>query len=79
MKILLRHAVLLLTLLFAGRALALDPVYTGFFSNNAIKGYDTVAYFKEGKPVKGTSDFIIEYQGANWLFASQENLGNSLY
>ncbi len=53
---------------------ALDPVYTGFFSNDAIKGYDTVAYFTENKPIKGSKEFSLEYKGANWLFSSQENL-----
>lgn len=33
--------------------MAQDPIYTGTFSNKALDGYDTVAYFTEGKPVKG--------------------------
>ena len=53
---------------------AKDPIYTGTFSNNAVSGYDTVAYFTEGKPVKGSSDFETEYQGATWKFSSAENL-----
>jgi len=53
---------------------AVDPVYTSTFSNNAIKGYDTVAYFTEGKAVKGNKDFSTEYLQAKWLFSSQENL-----
>ncbi len=55
-------------------ALALDPIYTGFFSSKAIKGYDTVAYFTENKPVKGVSDYSLEHKGATWLFSTQENL-----
>lgn len=39
----------------------------------AIQGYDTVAYFTEGKPTKGTSDFEVEWQGALWWFASAKN------
>ena len=62
------------SLLLSTNALALDPVYTGFFSDKAIKGYDTVAYFTENKPVKGSTDYSFEYKGATWLFASQENL-----
>jgi len=61
-------------LLMAHVALAVDPVSTGFFSSKAIKGYDTVAYFTENKPVKGSNDFKTEYLGAQWLFSSQENL-----
>jgi YHS domain-containing protein len=55
-------------------AVAADAVYTGTFSNNAVSGYDTVAYFTDGKPVKGSEQFKTEYKGATWLFSSQENL-----
>lgn len=53
---------------------AKDPVYTGIFSNTALKGYDTVAYFTDGKPVKGSKKFKTEWNGAEWQFASQANL-----
>ncbi len=53
---------------------AKDPIYKSFLSNAALGGYDAVAYFKEGKPVKGNSKFKSEYQGADWLFSSEENL-----
>jgi YHS domain-containing protein len=55
---------------FAGKA----PVYTGTFSSLAVDGYDPVAYFKEGKPVEGKSDFEWDWNGATWRFASQANL-----
>ncbi|TFH92272.1 YHS domain-containing (seleno)protein [Vibrio ouci] len=51
-----------------------DPIYTGFFSNKALDGYDTVAYFTDGKPVKGNKQWQTEYQGADWYFSSPENL-----
>ena len=35
-----------------------------------LKGYDVVAYFKQGKPVKGNPAFESTYQGATYLFAS---------
>ena len=35
-----------------------------------LKGYDVVAYFKQGKPVKGNSAIVSTYQGATYLFAS---------
>ena len=35
-----------------------------------MKGYDVVAYFKQGKPVKGNSAIESTYQGATYLFAS---------
>ena len=40
----------------------------------AIKGYDTVAYFTMGKPVKGEEQFAYEWNGAKWLFSSREHL-----
>jgi len=49
------------------------PVYTGTFSNAAVSGYDTVAYFVERKPVKGDRRFVHSWQGAEWRFASAEN------
>ncbi len=39
----------------------------------AIKGYDTVAYFTEGKAVKGKNEFEYEWQDAKWLFSSAAN------
>ena len=40
----------------------------------AIKGYDVVSYFTDGKPVKGSKAYQFEWSGANWRFASQEHL-----
>lgn len=50
------------------------PVYTGLFSNLAVEGYDPVAYFTEGRPVKGERQFSTEYNGAEFRFSSQANL-----
>lgn len=50
-----------------------DPVYTGTFSNTAVGGYDTVAYFTEQKPVKGSSKYTSEYMGADFKFSSAAN------
>ncbi len=55
-------------------ALAKDPIYTGTFSSLAVSGYDPVAYFTQGKPVKGRSDLQHEWQGATWRFADAANL-----
>ncbi len=49
------------------------PVYTGTFSNLAVGGYDSVAYFTEGKAVKGDKRFAIDHGGAQWRFVSAEN------
>ena len=53
---------------------AKDPVYTGFFSDLAVSGYDPVAYFTDAKPVEGSSEFETSHQGATWRFLSQANL-----
>jgi hypothetical protein len=39
----------------------------------AIRGYDPVAYFTEGRPVKGSDQFSHRWKGATWRFASAEN------
>ena len=61
-------------------ALAAPPINTlktgllGGRSDTAILGYDTVAYFSVGKPVKGQDRFATEWIGAKWKFASQGHL-----
>ena len=40
----------------------------------AINGYDPVAYFKEGKPMKGNENFSYSWNDAKWYFFSKENL-----
>ena len=40
----------------------------------AINGYDPVAYFTVGKPVKGESQFQLKWNNAAWQFASKTNL-----
>ena len=42
-------------------------------SDVAIKGYDTVAYFKDGKAVKGNASFTFPWHGMIWHFSSKEN------
>ncbi len=42
-------------------------------NNVAIHGYDTVAYFTEAKPTKGSSEFEHVWQDAHWQFASASN------
>jgi YHS domain-containing protein len=70
-----------IALFFASAAaFAAPPVNTlktGIFggrSDTAILGYDPVAYFTVGKPVKGRDDLAFEYLGAKWKFSSQAHL-----
>jgi YHS domain-containing protein len=43
-------------------------------TDTAINGYDTVAYFTDGKPVKGQDSLVHEWMGAKWKFSTQANL-----
>jgi YHS domain-containing protein len=38
-----------------------------------LKGYDVVAYFKQGKPLKGDPAIASTYEGVTYLFASAAN------
>ncbi|MDX2259219.1 MAG: YHS domain-containing (seleno)protein [Hyphomicrobiaceae bacterium] len=49
------------------------PVFTGIVKGVAVGGYDPVAYFSAGKPVKGDPAITMEHQGAEWRFASEAN------
>lgn len=40
----------------------------------AIRGYDAVAFFREGKPVMGADSLTYDWKGATWHFASRGNL-----
>ncbi len=50
------------------------PVHTGFLSNVAVGGYDPVAYFTDGRPVRGTTEHRVTHQGYEYRFASAEHL-----
>ena len=39
----------------------------------ALEGYDTVAYFTDGHPVKGSSTFSFSFDDATYYFASAEH------
>ena len=81
-----RHLLTLATLALAlvGATTSADaaepPINTlknSFFSgrtDTAINGYDIVAYFTVGKPVKGQDSLVHEWMGAKWKFSSQDNL-----
>ncbi len=72
MKLFTRIICIFCTLFAAGIVRAEKPVNTTF-TGVAIKGYDPVAYFAESKPIKGSSDFVYEWNGAEWRFASAAN------
>jgi len=39
----------------------------------ALGGYDSVSYFQNKKPIKGSQDIVTDYEGAKYQFSSQEN------
>jgi YHS domain-containing protein len=51
-------------------ALLLLPMLALAEERVAIKGYDPVAYFTDGKPVAGKSDYEATWQGLRWRFAT---------
>ncbi len=73
MRISIVTLALMTALWTSGPAWALDPIYTGYFSSTALDGYDAVAYFTEGRPARGSSEFEAEWRGATWRFSSREH------
>mgnify|MGYP003506034536 FL=1 len=49
---------------------ALSPINKTIFGGVAIDGWDPVAYFLDGKPVEGSREHSVEWNGATWRFAS---------
>ena len=58
---------------FASSPKAAIPDYNVDADNVAIQGYDTVAYFVDGKATKGKSEFEHSWHDARWQFASTTN------
>lgn len=53
--------------------LSQGDINTGYFGSIAIKGYDPVAYFTEGKPMVGDPAITANWLGAEWHFANAKN------
>lgn len=82
MKIMTRIVSLCALLLLSSNVLAAEKINTldksGLLSSYketgiAIRGYDTVAYFTQSKPVKGDEKYSVEWSDATWLFSTQEH------
>ncbi|HXF52668.1 MAG TPA: YHS domain-containing (seleno)protein [Hyphomicrobiaceae bacterium] len=58
-----------MALLAAGLPLAAVPGRAADELPLAIKGYDPVAYFTLGKPVRGLAEIAYEWDGQRYLFA----------
>ena len=48
-----------------------EPVSTAYVGNNAIGKHDATAYHSEQTAVKGKKQFVHEWKGAKWHFATQ--------
>ena len=51
---------------------AKDEIYSNW-RGLAIRGYDPVAFFKDGTPIEGSKEFELTWKEAKWRFASAEN------
>jgi YHS domain-containing protein len=61
---------------FAGSAISAassGPVVVNALTGLAISGFDPVAYFTEGKPKMGRSNFELRLDGALWRFTNEGN------
>lgn len=78
-----RHTYGRLNLLIFGimlSSLTINPTtgncFEGIETDNlgvAIQGYDPVAYFTEGRPIKGSAEFSYIWNEAEWHFTSSKN------
>lgn len=67
-----RILVLMVALLTAPQALA-QKAEVFAYRGGAIRGYDPVAYFTEGRPVKGLPQITYRWRDAMWYFANATN------
>lgn len=63
-------AVVALLMLVTGFSPALAQKVNSNWRGLAVKGYDVVAYFTDGKAVEGSSSFTVEHGGVTYRFAS---------
>lgn len=61
------------TILVSASSFAADIDMNADKHNVSIKGYDTVAYFTEGKAVRGNANFTATYKNTTFHFSSAEN------
>ena len=68
-KILFFATMVLIFAVISTKAFAGDYTH----STPGINGYDPVAYFTDGKPVKGNGYHVAEYEGVIYVFANKKN------
>lgn len=70
----MKKLLILFSLVLASAAIYAQKAEVFSKSGLAIRGYDPVAYFTEGKAVKGDERFTLQWKDARWSFASAANL-----
>ena len=63
----------LASLLPAGAWAGAPEVNLGYFNKLAVNGYDVMTYWRGGKPQEGNKAISASYNGATWVFISEEN------
>jgi YHS domain-containing protein len=73
LSVLVKSVTLASSLVLSSLSFAVDVGVNADANDLAISGYDTVAYFTKGSPVKGKGKFSATYKGAIYHFATAEN------
>ncbi len=64
---------LMATIIFSQITFAANIDMNADANDITLRGYDTVAYFKQNKPVKGSNKFSATYKNAIYHFSTEEN------
>lgn len=72
----MKTLMLSLLILVSQSLFANEPVSTSFWNNIAIGKHDSLGYYQPGltgstATEKGSENFVVEWQGAQWRFANQ--------
>jgi hypothetical protein len=69
----LLSAILVSAAPLASQAATTERVVMNRFTGLAIEGFDPVAYFVDGRPLRGLPDFEVTLSGAVWRFRNEGN------
>ncbi|WP_268847794.1 YHS domain-containing (seleno)protein [Flavobacterium aestivum] len=72
-KILLTLIIALVTMSISAQTVSKRTAEFNLEKKVAIQGYDPVAYFKQGKALKGKKELIATYEGVTYQFSSVAN------
>lgn len=50
-----------------------SAINLGGSESTAVQGYDVMAYWNQGKALKGDANITLDYKNATWHFASEAN------